>query len=113
MIASLQQALKHHERGWDIVTMNEKTSISKLIARFGAEPANDFHATIAAAAVHVLLATKVMIQMNLVPGLGETGDAFLRGPDPNRLGMLGQKNLGPVRVIIQEQETEPAQRSRS
>jgi hypothetical protein len=43
-----------------------------------------------------------MIEVHLIPDLGEPSDAFRGGLHPHSLGKTGEKVLRAVRIIVQE-----------
>ena len=79
----------------------------QMRARRLAEPAHDRHPAVVAVHVHERLAAQVVIEMDLVPGLPEPGQAIRRRPDPDGVGMGGQER-GRSPVVVVEEEDPPA-----
>ena len=50
-----------------------------------------------------VLAAEVVVEVDLVPGLGELLDALGHGLDPDRVGVRLQEGRGPLRVVVEEQ----------
>ena len=48
---------------------------------------------------------EVVVEVDLVPGFGEPGEALLDGPDPHGLRAVGCERLGSRGVVIEEKDT--------
>ena len=48
-----------------------------------------------------MLATEVVIEVDLVPGLGQPGDALGHGLHPDCVGVRLQEDRGPRRVVAE------------
>ena len=75
-----------------------------MLARLLAHPANDLHPAIDSRRRHQLLPTQVVIEMDFVPAFFELVNAVDDGFHPDRLRVLGQKDLGAARVVVQKQQ---------
>jgi len=104
LIAVLEQVLDHQVGGFGVVAVDEEPCAGRWLSRLGAEPADDFHATIVPARVHEDLSTQVMVEVHLIPAFGKSGDAIPGGLDPDGLGMATEEGPGPIRVIVQEED---------
>jgi hypothetical protein len=94
----------HQQAGDQIVAMDEELGSTQVIARFLAQPSNDFHSAINVINAHILLATQVVIQMDFIPGLSQALDALDDGFNPDRLRVFRQEGLGAARIVIEEQQ---------
>ncbi len=104
LVAVLAQAPDHQVGRIGVVTVDEEPCAGRRLLRLGAEPADDFHATIVPARVHEDLSTQVMVEVHLIPAFGKSGDAFPGGLDPDGLGMATEEGPGPTMVIVQEED---------
>ncbi len=93
----------HHVGGHAVVAVDDEPRPPQVRARLEGEPADDRHAAVVAGDVDVLLAAEVVVEVDLVPGLGEPGDALGGGRDPDGVGVDGEELLGPGRVVVQEE----------
>ena len=71
-----------------------------MVARLLAHPSNDLHPAIDTVDGHQLTPAQIVIEMDLVPGCFELGKAVGDGFHPDGVRVLGQKGLGPARVIV-------------
>ena len=53
---------------------------------------------------HQLIPAEVVIEMDLVPGFFELGEAVGDVLDPDGLWVLGQEDLGAARVVVEKQQ---------
>ncbi len=84
--------------------MDEEPGILQVGSRLLAEPPDHFHPAILILAIDERLSTQVVVQMDLVPGLIEPGEAFGNGRHPGGLGILLEEDLRAPGVVIEEQE---------
>ena len=94
----------HQKSGDEIVGVDEEQAEAEMFARLLAQPANDLHPAIGTVDRHKLVPPEVVIEMDFVPGLFEPGKAVGDVFHPDRMRVLGQKDLGTARVIIEKQQ---------
>jgi hypothetical protein len=71
---------------------------------FQAEPAHDFHPTVFPTAIDERLPSEVVIEVDFVPLLIEPEQAILNRGDPDGVRDLSQEDLGPIGVVVEEQD---------
>ena len=86
----------------------KKQRLAQMVARLLAEPANDLHAAVTLVDVDKRLAAQVVIEVNLVPALGETVETLRDGLDPDGLRVFSQERLGSHRVVVEKQKRRPS-----
>jgi hypothetical protein len=84
--------------------VHEEERIPQVGARLLAEPADHLHPAIRVLAVNEQLAAQVVIQVHLVPWLGQAGQALRDGGHPDGVGMVIEEELGSEGVVVEEQE---------
>jgi hypothetical protein len=94
----------HHQARDRVMRVNIKTHLTQMIVRFPAKPADHLHPTIFLAHIDKSFAAQIVIEMDLVPGLTEPGEALRHCSDPDCLRMLAQEVLGSGGVIIEKKQ---------
>jgi hypothetical protein len=94
----------HQEPGERIVSVNDEARLAQVFAGGAAEPADHFHPAVIFIAIDVCLTPQVVIEMNLIPGLGQPRQAVFDGLDPDGRGIFAQEGLGACWVVVKKQE---------
>ena len=71
--------------------MDEEPGFRQVGPRLGTEPAHDGHPAIVSLEIDKDVSPQVMVEVDLIPGLSEVGDAILRRSHPDGVGILGQE----------------------
>ena len=95
----------HDARRIVVVAVDHEPRAQEMFARLLAEPANNRHPAIVPRMIHERLATKVVVKVDLVPGLAQQPEAFLGRLDPDCQRATGGKGRGAGRVVIEEKNT--------
>ena len=82
----------------------------KLYPRLSTEPAHDGHPAIVSLEIDKDVSPQVMVEMDLIPGLGEVGDAILRRLHPDGVGILSQEACAAGGIVVHEQDLRPSLR---
>ena len=87
-----------------VVAVDEEVRPLQVRVACQAKPSDHGHPTVVAGQVDEVLAPEVVVEMDLVPVLGQARDAIVGGLDPDGVGILGQEDLGARGVVIQEKD---------
>ena len=85
--------------------MNKEQRFAEMVARLGAEPADDLHTAVTLVDVDKRLAAQVMIEVNFVPWVGKLAQTVGDSLDPDCLRVVRQERLGPGRVIVEKKDS--------
>jgi hypothetical protein len=111
-VVAHQLQLQDHQTGsTQVVGVHEKPRGLQVESRLGAEPADNGHPTIVPLVIDENLTSQVMVEVDLIPRLGEAGEALFRRPRPHCVGILGNEDLAADGVIVKEQDPAPSLRS--
>ncbi len=75
-----------------------------MLARLPAQPPDHLHPGIDVVTPDKLPAAQVVIEMDFIPVLAQPIDAIGNRFNPDRLRVLGQEDLRPLRVVVEKQQ---------
>ena len=73
-----------------------------MLSRFLTEPSDDGHPAIVALEVNECLATEIVVEMNLIPRLGQAFQTLVNGLNPDRAGVTRQKGGGTSLIVVKK-----------
>lgn len=94
------QVQDHHAGRIRVVGMDERPGGLEVRTGLQAKPADDRHPTVVALVVDMPLASQIVVEMDLIPGFFQEGNAPLGRVHPYRYGVLGQEGRGPFSVRL-------------
>jgi hypothetical protein len=111
VIAQQLQLQDHQAGSIEVMGVDEEPCGLQVESRLGAKPADNGHPAIVPLVIDKHLSPEVVVEVDLIPGFGEAGEAFFRRPRPDGVGILGQEDFAADGVIVQEQDPIPSLKS--